>query len=165
MEPAARNLKKLNQNPKLTEIILHSNLNHNITSNRTNMVQRATDLSDSSLDSNPDVDQIGKGIKDCFCANANYVQNNQRKLLDRELRCSFCQEMFVKPVTLSCGHTFCRFCALNFFLNNTLACEVCKSTDVFEHPFDLKINTILDSISRQLNPKQYLRKLKIQNEN
>ena len=148
---------------------MHSNFNNNnMVMNKTFVTSKGpTDFSNSfTSNSNLDVDLINdKGIKDCFCANANYVQNNQRKLLDRELRCSFCQEMFVKPVTLSCGHTFCRYCALDFFLNNTLACDVCKSTDVFEHPFDLKINTILDSISRQLNPKQYIRKLKNQNEN
>ena len=67
----------------------------------------------------------------------------------------------IKPVTLSCGHTFCKFCVLNFFLSNTLACGICRSTDVFEHPFDLKINATIENIAQQINPKYYLKRFKM----
>lgn len=56
--------------------------------------------------------------------------------------------MFVKPVTLQCGHTFCQHCALTVFLKSQLTCGVCRSEDIYEHPFDLKVNINLDSISK-----------------
>ena len=32
-----------------------------------------------------------------------------------ELECSICTEVFTDPVTLACGHTFCRACAVGWF--------------------------------------------------
>lgn len=101
---------------------------------------------DARLDGN--IDQRGEPQGECFCSNPNYVRNLQKKVMKRELECSFCLGMFVKPVTLGCGHTFCKFCALNYFMKNQLACGICRSEEIFEHPFDMKINVVLDSMSR-----------------
>jgi hypothetical protein len=72
--------------------------------------------------------------------------------------------MFVKPVTLNCGHTFCKYCLLNYFLKRNLDCGICRNDCVSEHPLDLKINVVINTICRQLNPRQYLQTLKLQSE-
>lgn len=44
---------------------------------------------------------------------------------ERSLECSICQDNFVKPVTLSCQHTFCLHCFEEAALYSP-ACSLCK---------------------------------------
>ena len=42
------------------------------------------------------------------------------------LECSVCTEVFTDPVTLACGHTFCRACALSWFTMPAKLCPVAR---------------------------------------
>jgi len=83
-------------------------------------------------------------------------------MVSSELKCSLCLQMFVKPVTLSCGHTFCKYCLLQFFLRRSLSCGLCSSEFVTKHPFDLKVNVVVNNVCRSLNTKMFLKALKTQ---
>ena len=85
-----------------------------------------------------------------------------KKLLRKELCCSICLQMLVKPVTLQCGHTFCRHCLLTYILKkNHLGCGICRFENVLQHPLDIRVNVLLDGVARQLNPRVYMRNLKL----
>ena len=99
---------------------------------------------------------LAKKHEDCYCQNIDQLSDTQKRVVSKELCCSFCLNMFVRPVTLNCGHTFCQYCLQSYFLRNNLSCGICRSDQIFEHPLDLKVNFVLDSISRQLNQKQYI---------
>jgi len=71
--------------------------------------------------------------------------------IKKDLECSFCLNTFIQPVTLACGHSFCRTCALQYFARNNLSCGVCRSQEISQHPLDLKVNVHLDSLASQLN--------------
>ena len=43
-----------------------------------------------------------------------------------ELECSVCTEVFTDPVTLACGHTFCRQCAVDWFTTPRKLCPVAR---------------------------------------
>jgi hypothetical protein len=43
-----------------------------------------------------------------------------------DLECSVCSEVFTDPVTLACGHTFCRACALAWFTSPAKRCPVAR---------------------------------------
>jgi len=123
--------------------------------------------SDSSIDAGVEgnIDQRADGPSDCYCANPAYVRDVQKKLLRRELSCSICLQMLVKPVTLQCGHTFCKHCLLTYFLKkNHLGCGICRFSNLLEHPLDIRVNVTIDSIVRQLNMRGYVRILKMQQE-
>jgi hypothetical protein len=41
-----------------------------------------------------------------------------------DLECSVCSEVFTDPVTLACGHTFCRACAVSWFTSPAKRCPL-----------------------------------------
>jgi hypothetical protein len=41
-----------------------------------------------------------------------------------DLECSVCSEVFTDPVTLACGHTFCRACAVSWFDSTAKRCPL-----------------------------------------
>ena len=44
----------------------------------------------------------------------------------RELECSVCADAFMDPVTLACGHTFCRACAVGWFDSPAKRCPTAR---------------------------------------
>ncbi|XP_064414387.1 zinc-binding protein A33-like [Latimeria chalumnae] len=64
--------------------------------------------------------------------------------LEDEMTCSVCQELFKDPVTLSCGHNFCRECVCEYWKEKTSqSCPICRADSAIS---DLKINYTLRSI-------------------
>jgi E3 ubiquitin-protein ligase RNF8 len=51
---------------------------------------------------------------------------NFASLLEVEMQCSICSELFVKATSLSCSHSFCEFC-LNQWLAVKKDCPVCRA--------------------------------------
>lgn len=43
-----------------------------------------------------------------------------------DLQCSVCQELFIKPVTLNCSHSFCGFCIERWRLRDN-RCPMCRT--------------------------------------
>ncbi|XP_065141108.1 E3 ubiquitin-protein ligase TRIM39-like [Paramisgurnus dabryanus] len=62
-----------------------------------------------------------------------------------EFQCSICLDVFNDPVSIPCGHNFCKIC-LNTYWNNCqdISCPNCKET--FEKRPKLKINTTLRNL-------------------
>lgn len=58
--------------------------------------------------------------------------------------CSACQGIFLEPVTVSCGHTFCRKCLIKE--NVLVTCNVCGTTNTFNHISNLKINVTISTL-------------------
>lgn len=56
------------------------------------------------------------------------VKNEQLK--DGLLSCSMCSSLFVEPITLPCGHTFCKFCLQDDFSSEV--CTICGATNTEE---------------------------------
>ncbi|XP_064414400.1 E3 ubiquitin-protein ligase TRIM35-like [Latimeria chalumnae] len=49
--------------------------------------------------------------------------------VEESLSCSMCHEMFTDPVTLKCGHNFCRKCVCDFWKQKTsLSCPFCRAS-------------------------------------
>ncbi|XP_064414494.1 E3 ubiquitin-protein ligase TRIM39-like [Latimeria chalumnae] len=48
--------------------------------------------------------------------------------MEDEITCSVCQELFKDPVTLSCGHNFCRECVCEYWKEKTSqSCPICRA--------------------------------------
>ncbi len=68
-------------------------------------------------------------------------QSKQTKEFEENLICECCYEVFCHPITISCGHTFCRQCLLR---NNK--CLSCSSIVIHRKLEDFSINIVLTSI-------------------
>ncbi|XP_054003476.1 E3 ubiquitin-protein ligase RNF8-like isoform X1 [Hylaeus anthracinus] len=64
------------------------------------------------------------------------VINKVNNIMDEQLTCSICSELFVKATTLNCMHTFCEHC-INKWTKKTKVCPMCRA------PIGSKIRSIV----------------------
>jgi len=65
----------------------------------------------------------------------NVVETNTKEnvfekvsnIMDEQLTCSICSELFVKATTLNCTHTFCHHC-INMWSKKQKKCPVCRKS-------------------------------------
>uniref|UniRef100_A0A4W3GTL0 Uncharacterized protein n=1 Tax=Callorhinchus milii TaxID=7868 RepID=A0A4W3GTL0_CALMI len=61
-------------------------------------------------------------------AEGEMASQHQTDCLTEELKCSVCLELFTDPVTLDCGHNFCRSCISQSWENReSKACPECRT--------------------------------------
>ncbi|XP_011304692.1 E3 ubiquitin-protein ligase RNF8 [Fopius arisanus] len=57
----------------------------------------------------------------------NNLRGKVEDILDEQLSCSICSEIFVNPTSLNCRHTFCKFCISSWKKKNKKAnCPICR---------------------------------------
>ncbi|XP_070711296.1 uncharacterized protein [Pempheris klunzingeri] len=73
--------------------------------------------------------------------------------LEKHLMCTICMDLFVNPVTTTCGHSFCKECLDRNFKFNDMMCPLCK--DHLRKTPD--VNIVLRAIAEQLKntPEKY----------
>ncbi|XP_036812402.1 uncharacterized protein LOC110500832 [Oncorhynchus mykiss] len=77
-----------------------------------------------------------------------YLAGNHGNLTEEQVHCSICLDVFTNPVSIPCGHNFCRCCILDYWKTTALfQCPMCKKT-FFKRP-DISINTVLREIAEQ----------------
>lgn len=69
-------------------------------------------------------------------------------IMDEQLTCSICSELFVQATTLSCMHTFCHHC-INSWIKKRNECPVCR-TPVSSMNRSLVLDNFIDSIIENL---------------
>ena len=70
------------------------------------------------------------------------------------LQCGVCLQVLCQPVTLVCGHTFCRGCLFRAFSRNAKKCPSCRSLVVI-HAEAASENVLLRELAMAVNPEQY----------
>jgi hypothetical protein len=64
-----------------------------------------------------------------------YILNSEEVIIIMDaFNCPHCSDLFVLPVVVPCGHSFCADCMCGFFQENTTACPLCKES------MDLKLS-------------------------
>ncbi|KAL4470866.1 hypothetical protein ABPG72_016412 [Tetrahymena utriculariae] len=71
--------------------------------------------------------------------------------------CIICQDIFYQPVTLPCGHSYCRPCIKESLLNKPL-CPVCRNP-MIGNPDNLSINFTLQNIIEHHHSELYQQKV------
>ncbi|KAL0964929.1 hypothetical protein UPYG_G00274570 [Umbra pygmaea] len=67
-------------------------------------------------------------------------------LSEEQFLCSICLDVFTEPVSIPCGHNFCKACIITYWDSNDLCqCPMCKKT--FDKRPDLFINTLISEMA------------------
>lgn len=89
----------------------------------------------------------------------NRCQENQALLLrmvEPELECSICSELFIEATTLNCTHTYCTFCILQW-QNNQNNCPICRKhieSRIRTTVLDGFINKIVESLPDDIRDRR-----------
>ncbi|XP_068583524.1 E3 ubiquitin-protein ligase TRIM21-like [Cebidichthys violaceus] len=76
-------------------------------------------------------------------------------LTEDQFLCSICLDVFTDPVTIPCGHNFCKACITeNWNVNVQCQCPNCK--EVFNYRPELRVNTFISEMAAQFrqSPQQ-----------
>uniref|UniRef100_A0A3B4ULX6 Uncharacterized protein n=1 Tax=Seriola dumerili TaxID=41447 RepID=A0A3B4ULX6_SERDU len=69
-------------------------------------------------------------------------------LTEEQLLCCICLDVFTDPVTLPCGHNFCKTCITQHWdINVQCQCPSCK--ELFHRRLDLRVNTFISEMAAQ----------------
>jgi hypothetical protein len=69
-------------------------------------------------------------------------------LSEEQFLCSICLDVFNEPVSILCGHNFCKACITKYWDTSDLCqCPMCKNT--FDTRPDLFINTFISEMAAQ----------------
>uniref|UniRef100_UPI0037E838EE E3 ubiquitin-protein ligase TRIM21-like n=1 Tax=Semicossyphus pulcher TaxID=241346 RepID=UPI0037E838EE len=70
-------------------------------------------------------------------------------LPEDQFLCSICLDVFTDPVTIPCGHNFCKTCITHHRdVNDLCWCPLCK--DVFNRRPELRVNLVLSEVAVQV---------------
>ncbi|NWT81745.1 RNF8 ligase, partial [Lanius ludovicianus] len=66
-----------------------------------------------------------KEEKEKVRAQKEEVLNQMNDVLENELQCTICSELFIEAVTLNCAHSFCSYC-INEWTKRKVECPICR---------------------------------------
>ena len=86
------------------------------------------------------------------------VAGAQDTSLESQLECQICLSMICEPITIQCGHSFCRTCLVHTMRKSKKQCVVCRSicTTI---PEEASENIMLKNIAVMINPEMYASRL------
>ncbi|XP_062338538.1 E3 ubiquitin-protein ligase TRIM21-like [Osmerus eperlanus] len=77
-------------------------------------------------------------------------------LSEDQFQCSICLDVFTDPVSIPCGHNFCKACITKYWDNCDLCqCPMCKMT--FDKRPDLYVNTFISEMAAQFRKSEPLK--------
>ena len=58
------------------------------------------------------------------------LSENLPEIIDKNLQCTICNEVFICPSVINCGHSFCKECIQKWQQekNPQATCPICRST-------------------------------------
>lgn len=73
---------------------------------------------------------------------------NITDVLESELQCSICAELFIQATTLSCSHSFCNYC-ITEWMKRKKECPVCRAP-IKSHSLSIVLDNYIDKMVENL---------------
>lgn len=77
-------------------------------------------------------------------------------LMENELQCSICADLFINPTTLNCSHTFCQYC-ITTWKKKKKDCPICRTpikSECRTLALDSFIEKMVDKLSSEMKQKR-----------
>ncbi|XP_012545306.2 E3 ubiquitin-protein ligase rnf8-A isoform X2 [Bombyx mori] len=82
--------------------------------------------------------------------------NEVGEVMESELQCSICAELFVKATTLNCSHTFCLYC-ISMWKKKKKDCPICR-TSISTECKSLVLDTFIERMVQKLPEETKLKR-------
>ncbi|XP_041819560.1 E3 ubiquitin-protein ligase TRIM39-like isoform X1 [Chelmon rostratus] len=69
-------------------------------------------------------------------------------LIEEQLLCGICLDVFTDPVTLPCGHNFCKTCIMQHW-DSSIQCQCPSCKEPFYKRLDLRVNSFISEMAAQ----------------
>jgi len=76
---------------------------------------------------------------------------------EETITCSICKRIFCEPISLICGHSFCKSCLISKYSYSS-SCPTCKEI-IHINPYTINTNQILKEILQKKYPREYNNRL------
>ncbi|KAK6182079.1 hypothetical protein SNE40_009843 [Patella caerulea] len=84
------------------------------------------------------------------------VLNNFKDLMEVELQCSICSELFIQSTSLNCSHSFCALC-IEQWMAVKKECPICRAP-ITSHMRSIVLDSYIDKMVEQLDDDMRLRR-------
>ncbi|XP_038056676.1 E3 ubiquitin-protein ligase RNF8-like [Patiria miniata] len=84
---------------------------------------------------------------------------NITDVMENELQCSICSELFIKATTLNCSHSFCNFC-IESWMKRKRECPVCRAA-ITSHNHSIVLDNYIDKMVERLSEEMKQRRKEI----
>ncbi|KAJ8275369.1 hypothetical protein COCON_G00099940 [Conger conger] len=101
--------------------------------------------------------EVTKEEKEQARAQKDEVMIQMTDVLENELQCIICSELFIEAVTLSCAHSFCLHC-IGAWRRRSGACPICRQ-DILSQTRSLVLDNCIDRMVESLSVELKQRRL------
>ncbi|KAK7907626.1 hypothetical protein WMY93_016238 [Mugilogobius chulae] len=106
--------------------------------------------------------QVTKEEKEKACAQKEEVVTQVTEVLENELQCIICSELFIEAVILNCAHGFCRFC-IQQWRKKKDECPICRQA-IQSQTRCLALDNCIDRMVENLSLEMKTRRQELVNE-
>ncbi|XP_066533832.1 E3 ubiquitin-protein ligase rnf8 isoform X2 [Hoplias malabaricus] len=95
--------------------------------------------------------EVTKEEKEKAKAQKEEVVTQMTEVLENELQCIICSELFIEAVTLNCAHSFCRHCITDWRRRKD-ECPICRQS-IVSQTRSLVLDNCIDRMVENLSPE------------
>lgn len=105
----------------------------------------------SSNDNKNNSSGVKRARMACF---ADSVSDMRVLVPEKMIECGICLDLIVEPLTIACGHSFCRMCLHTCLRRSNKKCPACRAV-CHAQPAIQPVSSMLASIARAAHPEKY----------
>lgn len=85
------------------------------------------------------------------------LKQSEQPVIEGLLECTLCLSLICQPLSLHCGHSFCRICLLKSLKISKKSCPICRSVTHIDC-LTSEENIMIKAVARALNNDLYIQR-------